>query len=281
MSHLAVSNIAWSQEHDRQMYHVMAELGYEGLEIAPGRIMGKKPYKETEAARKWAEELRQEYHLVIPSMQSIWYGREENLFRSAEEREILLQYSEAAMRFAEAVSCRNLVFGCPRNRNIERLIEISEENVQTIAFEFFEKLGIAAKANRVVVGMEANPVIYHTNFLNTTEETVAWIRRCKAPGLGLNLDLGAMFYNGESVERIREWLPLVSHVHISEAGLLPIQKRPEHRRLFEILYEEHYPYFVSIEMGCCEEIGTVVEVMKYIREVSISAEHKYSVSGTK
>lgn len=268
MIRLAISNIAWPQEYDQQMYQVMKDLGYAGLEIAPGRILGEEPYRVPERAQRWADRLRYEFQLTIPSMQSIWYGRKENLFRSPEEREVLLRYSFEAMRFAVAVSCRNLVFGCPRNRNIER----TSPNTLETAGEFFRTLGLQAENYGVTVGLEANPPIYHTNFLNTTEETVEWIRYCGTKGLGLNLDLGAMLCNGESVERVREWAPLISHVHISEPGLSPLRKRPEHRRLFEILYEEGYPYFVSIEMGCCAEIKTVVEIMRYIMEVCACAE---------
>ncbi len=60
-----------------------------------------------------------EYGFCVPSMQSIWYGRQEKIFHSPEDREALTEYTKKAIDFAAAIGCGNLVFGCPRNRNIE------------------------------------------------------------------------------------------------------------------------------------------------------------------
>ena len=44
-------------------------------------------------------------------------------------------------------------------------------------------------------------------------------------------------------------LKYVSHVHISEPGLAPIQKRPEHKELALLLGAVGYRGFVSVEMA--------------------------------
>ena len=77
---LAISNIAWAQEQDARMYQKMKMLGYEGLEIAPTRIFPQNPYDNLEAASQWQQELKKEYGLCVPSMQSIWFGRQEKIF---------------------------------------------------------------------------------------------------------------------------------------------------------------------------------------------------------
>lgn len=269
MIHLAVSNIAWGEEDDRRMYENLASMGFDGLEIAPSRIWGPNPYENLDEAGEWAGKLRQEYGLVIPSMQSVWYGREENLFRSTEERERLLWYSKMAVKFAEAISCGNLVFGCPRNRNIGNKVQ----NIDGISKEFFGEIGKSAEECTVAWGIEANPSIYNTNYLNRTEEVAELIGKCGTKGLRINLDLGAMLYYHEPLEKVREWLPLISHVHISEPGLSPIQKRPEHKELFRILLEGNFDRFVSIEMKRCTELETVVAIMEYVKEVCRDAEY--------
>ena len=38
-------------------------------------------------------------------MQSIWFGRQERLFGSEEEREILIDYTKKAVDFAVAIQC--------------------------------------------------------------------------------------------------------------------------------------------------------------------------------
>ena len=111
---LAVSNIAWEAGDDAHIYSLMEELGFSGLEIAPTRIFPSAPYDDLPAARRWAQELMRTHGFTVPSMQSIWFGRGEHLFGSAQERAALLDYTRRAIDFAAAVGCGNLVFGCRR-----------------------------------------------------------------------------------------------------------------------------------------------------------------------
>ena len=74
---LSISNIAWAEEHDAEMYQYMNDAGFNGLEIAPTRIYPEAPYDKLSEAKDWAEELKEKYGLVVPSMQSIWYGHTE------------------------------------------------------------------------------------------------------------------------------------------------------------------------------------------------------------
>ena len=65
---LSISNIAWSTENDIEMYRFLQETGFQGLEIAPTRIFPHNPYNHVSEARIWAEKLKDNYSLVIPSM---------------------------------------------------------------------------------------------------------------------------------------------------------------------------------------------------------------------
>ena len=149
---LAISNIAWKAEQDKEMYVFLQEQGIEGLEIAPTRIFADNPYERIEEARIWANNLKETYGLVIPSMQSIWFGRNERIFAEQNERDILIQYTKKAIDFAEAVGCRNLVFGCPRNRSFDGKCQ------EQIAIEFFKELGEYAYSNctRMLMGFKLN-----------------------------------------------------------------------------------------------------------------------------
>lgn len=115
---LAISNIAWCSQDDELVYGIMEEYGYTGLEIAPSRIISDAPYDNLDYAVKWKEKIRKEKGFEIPSIQSVWYGRTENMFASKDEREILRDYMKKAIAFAEAIRCPSLVMGCPKNRNI-------------------------------------------------------------------------------------------------------------------------------------------------------------------
>lgn len=255
---LAISNIAWPAEQDEIMYEKMAELGFTGLEIAPTRIFPERPYEHLEEAVRWREELHRRYGFEIPSMQSIWFGRTESIFGTPEEREILQRYTYQAIDFAAAIGCQNLVFGCPKNRCVP------EGTDPDTAIPFFQKIAEYAVSRNVVIGLEANPPIYHTNYINTTCQALELIEKVASPGLQLNLDVGTMLYNQENMSELVGKVHYVSHIHVSEPMLAPIQKHELHRELIERLNTEKYCEFISIEMGRIVDINAIFSVMKYI-----------------
>lgn len=258
---LSISNIGWLEKDDNQAYAAMKELGFAGLEIAPTRIFPEKPYEDLDAARAWSERLLQEHGLKVPSMQSIWYGRTEAVFGSDEERRILIGYTKEAVKFAEAIGCSNLVFGCPRNRCLPNGRKAED------SLSFFKEIGEYAAAHNCVIAMEANPPIYNTNFLNTTKDALDFIKKADSKGFLLNLDVGTMIENKESVSLLKGYERYIHHVHISEPGLKPIQKRGIHNELAEFLQDMDYDGFVSIEAGRQEGMGALLKMMEYVGEI--------------
>lgn len=258
---LSISNIGWTEDYDDRMYGIMQEYGFVGLEIAPTRVFPEKPYDRYDEARAWKEKLFAGYGFSIPSMQSIWYGRPERVFGSDEERKALTEYTMKAVEFAECIGCGNLVFGCPRNRSIP------DDGDMETAIQFFRVIGDYAHDHHTVIAMEANPPIYNTNFINTTEEALNLIDRVNSEGFMLNLDVGTMIENGEKAEVLIGREHMINHVHISEPGLKPIQKRALHRELAVMLQDMNYQGFVSIEAGRQDNIGSLADMMQYVKEI--------------
>ena len=254
---ISVSNIAWGPEQDEAVFRRMRNSGFAGLEIAPTRVIPEAPYDHIPRAVRFAETLRDRYGLVISSMQSIWYGVAEKVFGPAEERIRLTAYTKKAVDFAEAVGCHNLVFGCPRNR------VLPEGADPSAAVPFFRELGEYAAACHTVIALEANPPIYHTNYINTTREALALIREVGSEGFRLNLDVGTMVENGEDVSLLRGSEQWIHHVHLSEPGLGPLRRRALHRELAEFLRSFSYDGFVSIEAGRQEDPDVLAEMMEY------------------
>jgi sugar phosphate isomerase/epimerase len=260
---LSISNIAWALENDYEMYDFIKDIGFEGIEIAPTRIFQNEPYSNLEMAKRFASKLKLKYGIVVPSMQSIWYGRAEKIFSSNEERKILLDYTKKAIDFANSIDCKNLVFGCPKNRVSEN------KNDMQIAIDFFKELGEYAKVKDTVISMEPNPVIYNTNFINYTREAFEIAKLVKSDGFKVNIDLGTIIYNNEEISMISNNIDLVNHVHISEPNLVLIEKRELHHELASILRQAGYEKFVSIEMGKQENLDEVKETINYIKEVFV------------
>ena len=258
---LSISNIGWDAEQDEIIFTWMKEIGYEGLEIAPTRIFPENPYHDLKSAKAWSESLFSMYGFVIPSMQSIWYGRQEKLFGTEKERDELVLYTKKAINFASSIGCKNLVFGCPRNR-----LTYAESDWQR-GIDFFRELGDYAYNNGTIIGMEANPPIYHTNYINDTKSAIGLVKEVNSKGFLLYLDVGTMIENEESLEELRDNIHLINHVHISEPNLKLIVKRCLHMELADILKNSGYQGYVSIEMGKQNNIDLIREVMCYVRDV--------------
>mgnify|MGYP002512115556 CR=1 FL=1 len=269
---LAISNIAWTEEKDKEVYQLMREYGYLGLEIAPTRIFSQNPYEKLEEAKRWSDELKKDYGFVIPSMQSIWFGRTEKLFADEAQRQTLFAYTKKAVDFASAVQCAHLVFGSPKNRVIP---DPADRVLWQQGTDFFRRLGSYAASRQTVLGMEANPAIYQTNYINTTKEAIQLIREVASEGFRLNLDTGTMLENKERVEVLEGSAALISHVHLSEPFLKPIvtsaDRRGFHQELAAFLREQGYQGYVSVEMGKSEDgvdrLARLDEILAYGREM--------------
>ena len=133
---LSISNIAWDQEDDVEIFEEMQNLGYKGLEIAPTKIFPVEPYNNIKVACEWKNRVCNQYGFGISSIQSIWFGRKENLFSSIDEYNYLLDYTKKIIEFAGALECHNIVFGCPSNRRIDNNYEQNYHNAK----EFFYQL---------------------------------------------------------------------------------------------------------------------------------------------
>lgn len=257
---LSISNIAWEKENDKEMYAFLAKIGIDGIEIAPTHIFPAAPYDRAREAELYAKWLKECYGLEISSMQSIWYGRAEEIFEDKKQRKILLEYTKKAFEFAHAIKCKNLVFGCPKNRNMK------SEDDWKIAEEFFGQLGKMAQNEEVVLALEPNPVIYKTNFINSTKDAYELVRRLDMAGIKINYDLGTVISNGEEISDISRYIEEIHHIHVSEPMLMPIKFEDVHTRLFRILHSLDYKNYVSIEMKNIDDIRKVQNIAEQFKE---------------
>lgn len=258
----SISNIAWGQEHDAEMYAFLKEQGVEGIEIAPTRIFSK-PYDNLEVAHEYAWMLKNKYGLTVSSMQSIWYGVQQSIFGSDEDRVYLIDYTKKAILFAEAMGIKNLVFGSPRNRNMP---EGDREEYMKIAKAFFKELGDFAAEHNTVLSIEPNPVIYNTNFLNYTKDACEFVKEVDSPGLKVNVDMGTVIYNRENPHLVKTYKNVINHIHISVPNLEYIGPCKEYSTLKKVLGKIEYEGYISIEMKNQNDIEKVKKAVLYLKE---------------
>lgn len=258
---LSISNIAWDKSLDDEMYEYLKSLKFEGLEIAPTRIFEESPYDKLREAKEFSSRLKKKYDLNICSMQSIWYGKNQNLFGSPEEREDLILYTKKAIDFSSVMGCNNLVFGCPRNRNIKASSQYGT------AVEFFNVLGDYAHDKDTIIAIEPNPTIYNTNFINYTNEAFNFVKDINNRGIKVNVDLGTIIHNKEDIASLNANIDMINHVHISEPGLNEIHLNKLHDDLSNMLKTADYNNYVSIEMKNLNDIDTVKSIMYSVKDI--------------
>ena len=256
---ISISNIAWSKENDNEMLEFLSNKGFDALEIAPTRIIEDSPYEHIEKSKCICEGIKQKYKLDISSMQSIWFGKTEKIFESEDNRKKLINYSKKAIDFANVINCKNLVFGCPKNRIINN-IEID----YNVAVDFFSEIGEYACSKNVYFSIEPNPVIYNTNFINTTNEAINFVKNINCSGIKINVDLGTIIYNNEDISILENNVNLINHVHISEPNLEYIEKRKLHKDIVDLLKRNDYNKYISIEMKNKNNIDKVKEIANYV-----------------
>ena len=254
----SISNIAWDKKDDFAMYTFLQQNNIDGIEIAPTRLF-ENPYENLEQAQLYATMLKNRFGLAISSMQSIWYGQQGNIF-NPEEAVALSDYTKKAIDFAAATGIKNLVFGCPKNRNMP------EGKTEDDVAEFFYNLGEYAKQKGTVLALEANPVIYNTNFMNYTKDACEFCRKVDSEGFKVNIDFGTILYNKENPHLIKTYKNTVNHIHLSVPNLEYVEKIKEHSTLKKVLNKIDYDGYLSIEMKNQNDISKVQKSVLYLKE---------------
>ena len=73
-----------------------------------------------------------------------------------------------------------------------------------------------------------------------------------------------MIENNEDVSSLAGAEAFIHHVHISEPGLVPLQKRSLHRELAQFLQAVSYRNYVSVEVGRQSDINRLYQMLDYV-----------------
>ncbi|MEO0419173.1 MAG: sugar phosphate isomerase/epimerase family protein [Pseudomonadota bacterium] len=261
---LAMSNIAWAPDERLDAYRLMANAGLTGLEIAPGLFFhaADDPFVPDEASAAQAVREAEAFGLKLVSMQSLLFGvNGAALFQGRYARADFITAMKRAIDLAGRFDIPNLVFGSPAQRNVPEKTPMDQALSE--AAEVFTDLAEYAAQAGTRIAMEPNPAAYGTNFLNTLEDAANFVLRVNHRALCPILDTGAMQMNDQFHDlwdRTKALVPILSHVHVSEPGLLPAPAVvKEIASVLQNLAASGYSRAVSIEMKRPEGGLTEVE----------------------
>ena len=269
---LAISNLSWESKYDDLMFQYLYRHGI-ALEVVPSRIFKWEessisnrqvsPFEHFSEAADWYRIVNTHYGINVASMHSLLYNIDKNLFETATYRRYLTDYLQRAIQFAARINCPNLCFGCALNRKIPDWM--TQQEALRIAEDFFGDLAVYAYENGICLSLEPVPKAEGTNFLNTTQEALEFVRNISNPGLRVCVSLGTIIENNEDISKIftKENINLINHIHISEPGLAPLEQREIDVKIAQLLKELDYNRYVSVEMLSFPDVKLIQGAVNY------------------
>lgn len=257
---LAVSNIAWTKDEEPAIAALLKDLGVRYIELAPTKQWDD-PTKAQDDEIQEYKDWWAGYGIEVVAFQSMLFNRPDlKIFESPANRAECLSYLKEFVVLAGKMGVKAMVFGSPKNRQKG---ELSNEEAETIAAEFFTVLGTIAKENNLYFCIEPNAVQYACDFITNAAEGMDFVKKVNTDGFGLHLDIACMTLAGDNVTKsITEAAPLLKHFHISSPMLEAVEDRPDvhHTEAATALRNIGYDGFVSIEMKPLD--GSAVDRVK-------------------
>lgn len=263
---VAISNIAWGNDEERDVARLLARLGVRGVEVAPSKV-GPKPLELSDDDVRRYRAFWNDQGIEIVAMQALLFGSQGlAIFESDAARAAMEAYLARVIRIGGLLGAKALVFGSPKNRLVGAR---PAESIDAIALPFFRAMGAVALEHGTCLCIEPNPPAYGADWILTAREAQAFVRRVGHAGFGLHLDGGALHMQGEGPAQIRAAAGEIRHVHASQPELAPLAAGGPvpHESYAATLREIGYPNWVSIEMrqvpGAASSLATVETAVTY------------------
>lgn len=221
---LSVSNIAWDVLEDVKVANFLSENQITAIDVAPSKYFSDVDVPSVAEVSR-VREFWASFGIEIVGMQSLLFGTQGlNIFDAA-THEALFRALERVASIASGLGAKALVFGSPKARDSSGL---SVLEAQSLAREFFSRLGDVGLKQGVCFCLEPNPRIYGCNFITHSLEAAHFVRTLNHPGIKMQLDTGTVITNNEDFEsEIPLYRDLVGHIHLSTTHLAAINSDRE------------------------------------------------------
>jgi sugar phosphate isomerase/epimerase len=242
---LSVSNIAFPASELDRAIALFKELGVDAIEVAPYHAFGRWDVSPAEIAAFRDNLARQ--NLRCPALQGVLYNAgAAHLFASEEAREAMYRHLVMVARLAGALGAAACVFGAPKLRDPAGL---SSDEARRIAVDFFKRIGPVFASEGSKLTLEPNARRYGCQFIVTTAEAIDLLEEIDTAGVGLQIDTGTFFLEGEDPAILMRAARHAAHAHVSEPDLAPLgSTEVDHRPLADALRRSGYCRSLSIEM---------------------------------
>ncbi len=227
-----------------------ADLGYQGLEIAPFTL-GNSPHLLQSPAKKEYRRMAQDAGIRITGLHWLLLVPE-GLSVTSQDHSVREKTLEVVRRLVELCADLGgevLVHGSPKQRWIED--QQNRDEAVKRAKDFFAVAAEAAGKAEVVYCIEALSKT-ETNFINSISEAVDLVQEIGNPALRTMLDTkAALITEAEPIPTLLErWVPsgMIAHIHVNDSNLrAPGQGKDRFESVFAALVRNEYSGVVSVE----------------------------------
>ena len=248
---IAVTNLAWPKAETEAALALLSRLGVGGVELAPAQAGLSWNDRLLEDAARLRDRL-DAAGLRVAALQGWLFGLTEpaTLFGPPAARNLLARHMRHVAHLAGVLGAGACVYGAPRSRDPG---DLSDDAATAEATAFLRDVAAEFAAASTVLAFEANAPVYGCRFVTSTEQALRLVRAVDRAGVGVQIDTGTVFLNGETLALAAADLPLVAHVHVSEPNLMPIGTAGvDHAPVAAALRAAGWAGWISIEMKAAE-----------------------------
>ena len=251
---LAISNLAWNSS-DLDILTNLVGMGVFNIEGVPTKI-DHWDRLDVQSMVKFKHYL--DIHSVeMPSMQSLFYQTDCTSFF---EQEHILAHFERLVSYCKILSTKILVLGSPKLRT-------NAQDPYTKLATLFSRLDSMIHGTGVTIVIEPNASIYGGSFFFTIQEIVEFIQENNLRNIRTMVDThNSHLQLQDPIVEFNKYFEYISHIHISECGLRPIEDSMFHRQFAKALHQSTYAGIVTYEVLSCpnilEEIQTFTRLYK-------------------
>ena len=257
---IAVSNIAWQLAEEEAISSIMQTLEIEGVEVATTKLW----HSPSVATKNDIEDYKhfwQSKNIEIVAMQALLFGRPAlTIFETSQARQETFKYLVETIELGSKLGAKVLVFGAPKNRKVGNL---QQEQIESIAVDFFYRIGEYAAKLGMIFCIEPNPQVYDCDFITNSRQGFELVSKVNSDGFKLHLDTASMTLSNELSFQVQQSFSQLCHFHVSEPLLAPLgEGNVNHQAFAETLASLNYQGWVSVEMKAQHPISNILNVSK-------------------
>ncbi|MEC7883381.1 MAG: sugar phosphate isomerase/epimerase family protein [Verrucomicrobiota bacterium] len=247
----------------------VAETGYDAIEIAPftlAQYVTEVSNVERERIRNLAIESEIEIsaiHWVLIKTEGLYMTHTDSVIRNNTS-----DYFCELVKFCSDLGAKKIVVGSPKLRNL--LPGVSFEQAWSLAIKTFTPSIKLAEDIGVTICFE--PLApSETDFINTAEQAVEFVKECESDAFKIILDVKAMSSEAKSIpDIIRSSHPYFDYFHCNDSNLKgPGFGDVDFLPIFRALKEVDYDGFASVEVFDFEEGPEMIakDSLRYMKDV--------------